>query len=56
MAWDFDSKMLLYLAIITAGIFIIPMGSESDHSYYLTAGLILIAAGIILVYQKIKKK
>jgi len=56
MAWDFDSKMLIYLAVITAGIFIIPMGSESENIYYLSAGLILIAAGIILVYRKIKKK
>ena len=56
MAWDFDTKMLIYLAIITVGIFIIPMGTETDHTYYLIAGLILIAAGIILVYQKIKKK
>ena len=55
MAMDFDFEMLLYLAIITIGIFIIPMGSESEPPYYLTAGLILIGGGMVLVYRKIKK-
>ncbi|HXX06268.1 MAG TPA: LPXTG cell wall anchor domain-containing protein [Candidatus Bathyarchaeia archaeon] len=53
---DFDLEMLLYLAIITIGIFVVPMGTESGPPYYLIAGLILISAGIILVYRKIKKK
>ena len=56
MAWDFDFEMLFYLGIVTVGIFIIPMGSESGPPYYLIAGLILICAGIVLVYRKIKKK
>lgn len=56
MAMDFDFEMLLYLAIITIGVFIVPMGSESGPPYYLIAGLILIGAGVVLVYRKIKKK
>jgi LPXTG-motif cell wall-anchored protein len=56
MALDFDFEMLFYLAIITIGVFIVPMGSESGPPYYLVAGLILISTGIILVYRKIKKK
>lgn len=54
MALDFDFEMLLYLAIITIGIFIVPMAS--DPPYYLVAGLIMIGAGIVLAYLKIKKK
>ncbi len=53
MAMDFDLKMLLYLAIITIGIFVVPM--ESNPPYYLIAGLIMIGVGIGLVYHKIKK-
>ena len=54
MALDFDFKMLLYLAIITVGIFIVPI--ESDPPYYLVAGLAMIGGGMVLVYMKIKKK
>lgn len=53
MALDFDFKMLIYLAIITIGIFVVPM--ESNPPYYLIAGLIMIGTGIGLVYRKIKK-
>ena len=53
MALDFDFKMLIYLAIITIGIFVVPR--ESNPPYYLIAGLIMIGAGIALVYRKIKK-
>ncbi len=54
MALDFDYTMLLYLAIITIGIFIVPI--ESDPPYYLVIGLAMIGIGIGLVYFKIKKK
>jgi LPXTG-motif cell wall-anchored protein len=54
MALDFDFEMLLYLAIITIGIFIVPI--ESDPPYYLIIGLVMIGAGIGLAYRKIKKK
>ena len=56
MALDFDFEMLFYLAIITIGVFIVPIGSESGPPYYLIVGLILIGAGIAFVYRKIKKK
>ena len=56
MALDFDFEMLFYLAIITIGVFIVPMGSESAPPYYLIIGLVLIGTGITLVYRKIKKK
>jgi glucose dehydrogenase len=53
MPLDFDFKMLLYLAIITIGIFLVPI--ESHPPYYLVAGLIMISSGIVLVYRKVKK-
>jgi LPXTG-motif cell wall-anchored protein len=54
MALDFDLEMLLYLAIITIGIFVVPI--QSDPPYYLIVGLIMIGVGIVLAYRKIKKK
>jgi LPXTG-motif cell wall-anchored protein len=54
MVWDFDSEMLLFLAMITAGVFLVPM--ESDPPYFSVIGAILIVAGIGLVYRKVKKK
>lgn len=54
MALDFDFKMLLYLAIITVGIFVVPI--ESDPPYYLIMGFIMIGVGFVLVYRKVKKK
>lgn len=54
MVWDFDLEMLFYLAIITVGFFIAPLGS--DQPYYLVSGLVLIVVGFGLVYRKVKKK
>lgn len=54
MAWDFDSEMLFYLAMITVGIFLVPM--ESNPPYFFAAGVSLVVAGIVLVYRKVKKK
>jgi glucose dehydrogenase len=54
MALDFDFKMLLYLAIITIGIFVVPI--QSDPPYYLVTGLVMIGTGMVLVYRKVKKK
>ena len=53
MPLDFDFKMLFYLAIITVGVFVIPL--QSDPPYYLITGLVLIGIGIALVYRKVKK-
>lgn len=54
MVWDFDFEMLIYLAMITVGIFLVPM--DSNPPYFLVTGLVLAAAGIGLVYRKVKKK
>lgn len=54
MAFDIDMTMLLYLAIITAGIFIFPI--QSDPPYYLVIGLALIGVGGALVFHKSRKK
>jgi LPXTG-motif cell wall-anchored protein len=53
MAWDFDLEMLLYLAMITAGFFLVPM--DSNPPYFFVIGVILVAAGVGLVYRKVKK-
>lgn len=53
MAWDFDSEMLFYLAMITAGFFLVPM--ESNPPYFFAAGAALIVSGVVLVYRKVKK-
>ena len=53
MAWDFDSEMLLYLAMITAGIFLVPM--ESNPPYFFAIGAALVVSGVGLVYRKVKK-
>ena len=53
MAWDFDSEMLLYLVMITAGFFLVPM--ESNPPYFFAIGVGLIVAGVVLVYRKVKK-
>ncbi|MDE1765798.1 MAG: LPXTG cell wall anchor domain-containing protein [Thaumarchaeota archaeon] len=54
MAWDFDLEMLLYLSMITAGFFMVPV--ESSPPYFLVAGIALAGAGFGLVYRKVKKK
>jgi hypothetical protein len=53
MAWDFDSEMLFYFAMITVGIFLVPM--ESNPPYLFAIGVALTVAGIVLVYRKVKK-
>ena len=54
LALDFDMRMLIYLATITIGIFIIPF--QSDPPFYLIAGIGLVGIGCGLVYRKVKKK
>ena len=53
MAWDFDFEMLLYLAMITAGFFLVPM--ESNPPYFFAIGAALVVSGVVLVYRKVKK-
>jgi len=54
MVLEFDTKMLLYLGIITVGIFLLPI--EADPPVYLITGIIMAAIGTILVIIKVKKK
>ena len=53
MVFDIDMRMLFYLGMITAGIFIFPI--ESSPPYYLVIGFALIGIGGILVYNKSRK-
>jgi hypothetical protein len=54
MVLEFDTKMLLYLGIITIGIFLLPI--EHDPPVYLIAGIVIAVIGTILVIIKVKKK
>ncbi len=54
MAFDIDMRMLLYLAIITAGIFIFPIESDIPY-FYQIIGFGLIGVGGALVYHKSRK-
>jgi hypothetical protein len=53
MVLEFNIKMLLYLGIITMGIFLLPI--ESDPPVYLIAGITLALIGTILVIIKVKR-
>lgn len=53
MPFDIDQRMLVYLGMITAGIFIFPIAS--DPPYYLGIGIALVAIGGFLVYRKSRK-
>jgi hypothetical protein len=53
MVLEFDTKMLLYLGIITVGIFLLPI--ESNPPIYLVAGIALALIGTILVIIKVKR-
>ncbi len=53
MVLEFDTKMLLYLGIITVGIFLLPI--ESDSHIYLIAGIAMALIGTILVIIKVKR-
>ena len=53
MVLEFDTKMLLYLGIITVGIFLLPI--ESDPPIYLIAGIVMALIGTILVIIKVKR-
>ena len=53
MVLEFDTKMLLYLGIITIGIFLLPI--ESNPPIYLIVGIAIALIGTILVIIKVKK-
>lgn len=53
MAFDIDQTMLVYLGMITAGIFIFPIASNPP--YYLVIGTALVAIGGFLVFRKSRK-
>ena len=53
MPFDIDQRMLVYLGMITAGIFLFPI--ESNPPYYLVGGIALIAIGGFLVLRKSRK-
>ena len=54
MPFDIDQRMLVYLGMITAGIFLFPI--TSDPPYYLVIGFGLVAAGGLLVFRKSRTK
>ena len=54
MVLEFDAKMLLYLAIITVGVYVLQI--ESDPPIYLFSGIAIATIGTILVIIKVKKK
>jgi LPXTG-motif cell wall-anchored protein len=53
MPFDIDQRMLVYLGMITAGIFLFPI--ISDPPYYLVIGIALVAVGGFLVIRKSRK-
>jgi hypothetical protein len=55
MPFDIDQKMLIYLGMITAGIFIFPIGSDIPYLYQVV-GIALVGIGGFLVLHKSRKK
>ncbi len=56
MPFDIDQTMLVYLGMITAGIFIFPFWSDTPLYLYQVIGTALCAAGGFLVYRKSRKR
>lgn len=54
MAFDFDLKVLAYLTMITAGVYLVPI--EASPPYYLASGIALMGIGGGLLYRKYKKE
>ncbi len=54
MAFDIDQRMLVYLAMITAGIFVFPITSDIQYLYQII-GLGLVGVGGFLVFRKSRK-
>ena len=53
MAFDIDQTMLVYLGMITAGIFLFPIAPYP--SPYFIGGIVLVVVGGFLVYRKSRK-
>jgi len=56
MPFDIDQRMVIYLGIITAAIFIFPIESSDTPYLYQVVGIVLGVIGGILVYRKSRKK
>lgn len=54
MAFDIDQRMLVYLGMITAGIYLFPITSDIPYLYQIL-GLGLVGVGGFLVYRKSRK-
>jgi LPXTG-motif cell wall-anchored protein len=54
MPFDIDQRMLVYLGMITAGIFIFPIVSDIPYLYQVI-GLTLVGIGGFLVFRKSRK-
>ena len=55
MPFDIDQRMLVYLGMITAGIFFVPMESNPPYIYQ-ALGIGLIVVGGLLALRKSRKK
>ena len=56
MPFDIDQRMVIYLGIITAAIFIFPIESSDIPYLYQVVAIVLGAIGGFLVYHKSRKK
>ncbi|MDE1812775.1 MAG: hypothetical protein KGI19_07485 [Thaumarchaeota archaeon] len=55
MPFDIDRNMLVYLGMITAGVFIFPYWSDTIQYLYQIIGAALCGVGGFLVYNKSRK-
>jgi len=56
MPFDIDQRMVVYLGIITAAIFIFPIESPDVPYLYQVVAIVLGVIGGFLVYRKSRKK
>jgi uncharacterized protein YacL len=56
MPFDIDQRMVIYLGMITAAIFIFPIESSDIPYLYQVVAVVLGAIGGFLVYHKSRKK
>ena len=56
MPFDIDQRMVVYLGMITAAIFIFPIESTDIPYLYQIIGIVLGVIGGFLVYRKSRKK
>lgn len=56
MPFDIDQRMVVYLGIITAAIFIFPIESPDIPYLYQVIAIVLGVIGGFLVYRKSRKK